>query len=201
MEGNEEKNFEKIKVFSSDDEKLKKLGELLSNQSSRDILKLLIDKEMYTNEIAEKLDLRVNLIIHHLKKLESLGLLEISEKQIVKKGNKHKFYKMIPNIFITPSQPKGGIKEDGFLKKNFKEGIKFLAIGVAATSSFIIYKSHKIEVIKTIENDSPGGFSDASQVTSITEILYLDPLSSVPIVLIIIGLGLFLIFYNKKRKN
>ena len=42
-------NFDKIKIFSSEDEKLKLLGELLSNKSSRDIIKLLIDKEMYTN--------------------------------------------------------------------------------------------------------------------------------------------------------
>ena len=42
-------NFDKIKIFSSEDEKLKLLGELLSNKSSLDIIKLLIDKEMYTN--------------------------------------------------------------------------------------------------------------------------------------------------------
>ena len=35
-------NSNKIKVFSSEDEKLKLLGELLSNKSSRDIIKLLM---------------------------------------------------------------------------------------------------------------------------------------------------------------
>jgi len=63
-------NFNKIKVFSSEDEKLKLLGELLSNKSSRDIIKLLMNEEQYTNEMANKLDLRPNLVIHHLKKLE-----------------------------------------------------------------------------------------------------------------------------------
>lgn len=57
----------KIKVFSSEDERLKVLGELLSNKSSRDIIRLLSHKEMYTNEIAKKLDMRSNLVIHYLK--------------------------------------------------------------------------------------------------------------------------------------
>jgi len=50
-----DRNLDKIKVFSSEDENLKVLGELLSNKSSRGIIKLLLDKEMYTNEIAKKI--------------------------------------------------------------------------------------------------------------------------------------------------
>ena len=71
----------KIKMFGSDDD-LKSLGELLSNETSRTIIKNLMEYEMYTNEIATKLDMRVSLVIHHLKKMEALGLLEISDKKI-----------------------------------------------------------------------------------------------------------------------
>ena len=60
----------KITVFGSDDD-LKSLGELLSNETSRTIIKNLMKNEMYTNEIATKLDMRVSLVIHHLKKLEA----------------------------------------------------------------------------------------------------------------------------------
>ena len=122
---NDNENFDKIKVFSSDDEKLKSLGELLSNKSSRDIIKLLIDKEMYTNEISKKLDMRANIVIHHLKKLEELGLLQIKNKKIVKKGNDHRHFRMVSNLFITPNYTKEEIEEKDTLKKFFKDGALF----------------------------------------------------------------------------
>ncbi len=70
----------KIKVFQITDKSLKKLGELLANETSRNIILLLVEEELYVNQIAEKLELRVSLVIHHLQKLEELGLLDIDEK-------------------------------------------------------------------------------------------------------------------------
>jgi len=124
----------KVKIFSSNDNDLKLLGELLSNDSSRSIIRLLIDKEMYTNEIATKLDMRVSLVIHHLKKLEELGLLELNRKKIVKKGNDHRFFRMKSNIFIFPNNSKEEIEEKGLLQRIFKESVKFASIGIAAVA-------------------------------------------------------------------
>lgn len=133
IEIEDDENFDKIKVFSSEDEKLKLLGELLSNKSSRDIIKLLMNKEHYTNEIAKKLDLRPNLVIHHLKKLESLGLLETTKKRIVKKGNEHRYFRINLNLFITSNNTKDEIeKKGGIFQKIFKDGVKFVAIGLAS---------------------------------------------------------------------
>ncbi len=80
--GEDEKiESEKIKVFSSDDDKLKILGELLSNKSSRDIIRMLIERESYINEISNTLGLRVSLVIHHINKMESIDMLEITQKK------------------------------------------------------------------------------------------------------------------------
>ncbi len=63
----------RIKVFSSD-ESLKVLGGgILGNESGRSIVKALISHEMYVNEIAKKLGLRPNLVVHHLHKMESIA--------------------------------------------------------------------------------------------------------------------------------
>lgn len=123
-------DFHKIKVFSSSDEKLKSLGELLSNKSSRDIIRLLIDKEMYINEIAKKLGLRVNLVIHHLQKMESIGLLEITNKTITKKGEEHRFFRIPHGMLIFPEKSEYETN-NGLLKKIFKKGIKFMVIAIA----------------------------------------------------------------------
>ena len=131
----------KIKVFASDDN-LKALGELLSNDSSRSIIYNLMTKEMYTNEISTKLDMRVSLVIHHLKKLEDLGLLEITEKKIKRKGQEHRFFKIKSNIFVVIDNTKVEIEEKGLLKRIFKEGIKFASIGIIALSYWLIDFSH-----------------------------------------------------------
>jgi len=127
----------KIKVFASDDN-LKALGELLSNDSSRKIIYNLMTKEMYTNEISTKLDMRVSLVIHHLKKMEELGMMEITNKKIKRKGQEHRFFKIYSDIFVTVNKTKEEIEEKGFLKKIFKEGVKFTSIGVLGTISWAL---------------------------------------------------------------
>lgn len=128
---------DKIKVFGSDDESLKILGELLSNETSRKIIRSLIEKEMYTNELSTKLGIRVSLIIHHLKKLENLGLLEISRKQIVRKGNNHRYFRMIPNVFLSPNESKEDIETKGTLRRFFRDGVKFMMILVASLTTLV----------------------------------------------------------------
>ncbi len=128
-----------IKVFASDDN-LKALGELLSNDSSRNIIYNLMNKEMYTNEISTKLDMRVSLVIHHLRKLEDLDLLEITEKKIKRKGVEHRFFKIKSNIFVVIDKDKKEIEEKGLLKKIFNEGIKFTSIGFVTLGTYLITK-------------------------------------------------------------
>lgn len=117
----------KIKVFASDDN-LKALGELLSNDSSRSIIYHLMTSEMYTNELATKLDMRVSLVIHHLKKMEDLELLIITNKKIKRKGQEHRFFKIDSDIFVTVDKTKKELKEKGFLKKIFRSEIKILTV-------------------------------------------------------------------------
>ena len=206
IEGNE--NFDRIKVFSSEDEKLKILGELLSNKSSRDIIKLLIDKEMYTNEIAKKLELKISLVIHHLQKMESIGLVEVSNRRIIHKGEEHRFFKIPPGMLIVPNESED-IKKNGFLKKVFKQGIKFAAIGFAAIISFITTMPKKKQTIESyIIDNEPSDFSDASEITIEkinavinSDITYSDHMTQITTLIIVIGLGLFLIWYSKKNKN
>lgn len=201
-----DENFDKIKVFSSEDEKLKILGELLSNKSSRDIIRLLIEKEMYTNEIAKKLELRANLIIYHLQKMESIGLLEITNKKILRKGEEHRFFKIPSGMLIVPNES-NEIAKNGFLKKIFKEGIKFVAIGFATIISFITTMPKKKQTIESyIIDNEPSDFSDASEITIEkinavinSDITYSDHITQITTLIIVIGLGLFLIWYSKKK--
>jgi len=192
-----DEDFHKIKVFSSEDEKLQMLGELLSSKSSRDIIKLLIEKEMYANEISSRLGIKFNLIAYHLKKMENIRLVSITEKQIVKKGKMHKFYKINSGIFLLPSH-KEEVRDNGFLKKVFREGIKFTAVGIAAISTWVgTQKTQVTEIIKVEDHSS--NIPDSTIVDQ-TQII-MEPVSSIyqiVFTIIVVCAGLFLIWYSKK---
>lgn len=170
--------MDKIKIFHNDDESLKLLGELLSNESSRKIIRLLIEKEMYANEIAAKLEMRPNLVLHHLKKLEDLGVLMITFNKITKKGKDHRFFKMNSSFFVLPNHSKKEVNDKGFLKSFFKDGIKFAVIGLVSFVSWFLVpnKNNNAQVLS--DNNSPD--------------------LTIPFLVIIIGLILFII--KKKRE-
>lgn len=184
MKDNKEQDeiLDKIKVFSSEDERLKILGELLSNKSSRDIIRLLIEKEMYTNEIAKKLELRVSLVIHHLKKMESIGLLDITNKKIIRKGEVHRFFKIPSGMLILPNETKEPIK--GVINKIFKTGIKFVVIGIAS----LVPLTLQIALTK-IENSNIDSDRNLFPTTSIL----------MGLVIIIIGLVIERIHRSRKK--
>ena len=118
----------KIKVLSTD-ESLKILGELLGNESSRKMIKALIDRAMYTNEIARELELRPNLVVHHLRKMEFIGLLEVTNKKIIKNGEEYKHFGIHNGLLVLPGTQKKD--QDVLLKKILRGSIKFVAIGIA----------------------------------------------------------------------
>ena len=142
---------DEIKVFDGDDKSLKILGELLSNDTSRSIIKALMQKEMYTNEIATKLNIRVSLVIHHLKKLEELGLVDIANKQIVKKGNHHRYFKISKRLFIVPDMNKQQIKKSGLLERTFKTTIKLTTVAFTGLLTWISTQSVKLSAEATEE--------------------------------------------------
>lgn len=179
-----------IKVFYSDDENLKEFGELLSNQTSRSIVRALIEKEYYKNELAEKLDIRLSLVDHHLKKLEKLNLVEISQKEITKNGIKHKFFKINSEVFISSSSK---ISEHNMqkLQRVFKESITFTSIAIASGSAYFISK---------YSFDLQGTWNSA-QGTSIWTIPN-DTSIIIALSVVVVGLSLERIWFaikNKKR--
>ncbi len=181
-------NFDRIKVFFSDDEKLKLLGELLSNKSSRDIIKLLIDKEGYTNEIANKLELKVSLVIHHLQKMESIGLLEITNKKIARNGEMHRFFRIPTGMLILPTESKEKVNNELF-KKTFHSSIKFVVIGVAGALSWIYGKSLQMQTGDSEFIDASEGISNTGE----------SNLLVLPFLIIIIGLIIERIISFKKK--
>lgn len=179
---NTEKNdiTDKISIFSNDDVNLKLLGEVLSNESSRKILSLLIKKEMTVNEIIANTGYALSLILHHLNKMKETGIVEISKIGKNSKNHDMKYYVAKPAIIILTKEMSEKAKQSKSFQNSLKRLLKFASIGIAAVISW--FGSQIIQNQKAVEQLSPAG-SESSNMSA--EIFW-----SVTIALSVIILGL-----------
>ena len=136
--GKNEKDKEEIRVVSSDDDqKIKNVGEVLANESSRMIMKILAgNKEMTINEISKEIELSIPLVSHHIKKMQDVGMVKISRVGTSVKGHKMNYYCATnQSILITPPE-----KKIHLLFASLKKFSRFAAIGMAGLVSWAIVK-------------------------------------------------------------
>ena len=133
-----EKDEDEIRVVSSDDDqKIKTVGEVLANESSRMIMKLLAGKtEMTINEISQEIELSIPLVSHHIKKMQDAGMVKISRVGTSVKGHKMNYYCTTnQSILITPPE-----RKIHSLFASLKKISRFAAIGMAGLVSWAIVK-------------------------------------------------------------
>lgn len=91
--GSDETNVsDKIEILSTEDEKIKAIGEILASDSSRKILQLLFNQSFTANQLAQKTEMSLPLVIHHLKKMQSTGVVKITNIGKNTKSHDMKFY-------------------------------------------------------------------------------------------------------------
>ncbi|MEO9277337.1 MAG: winged helix-turn-helix domain-containing protein [Nitrososphaera sp.] len=148
---------ENIEILSTEDEKIKLIGNLLGNDSSRAILKLLLEKEMTANEIAQKTEQLLSLIIHHLQKMQEAGMIRITKTVKNTKGHDMKFYgptKMV--VLIFPSKASNKAKGSKSLRNSLNKIYRFAAIGMAGIISwFVLQPGNEVPVHTGVVTSEP----------------------------------------------
>ncbi|MFY9301294.1 MAG: winged helix-turn-helix domain-containing protein [Candidatus Nitrosotenuis sp.] len=133
---------EKVEILSTDDEKIKLIGSLLSNDASRSILKLLFEQEMTANDIAKKTGMLLSLVIFHLQKMQESGIVTISKIGKNSKGHDMKYYGTTKlAVIILPSKFSDKAKNSKSLNNSLNKIFRFTAIGIAGLVSWLIAKS------------------------------------------------------------
>ncbi|MDE1764762.1 MAG: winged helix-turn-helix transcriptional regulator [Thaumarchaeota archaeon] len=142
MESNEKKFDpaelkEKIEILSTDDDRIKAVGEILSNDSSRKILKILLDDTMTANQIAQKAAISLPLTIYHLKKMQDIGILSVTATE-----NDSKYYTSSKFAFvITSARVSEKARSSKSLFNSLKRIYKFAAIGFSGLVSWLVLQS------------------------------------------------------------
>lgn len=146
---------DKIEILSTDDDKIKAVGELLSSDSSRAILKLLFNDQMTANQIAQKTDTSLPLVMYHLKKMQDAGIVKISSTEKNTKSHDMKYYTVDKfAIVILPSGFSEKAKSSKSLHNSFNRIYRFATIGGAAiatwfSSQFIQHQQMSSEAPKS----------------------------------------------------
>lgn len=170
-----------VNVFSIDDEKLKILAKIISNNSSIEILNLLFHNEMTANEIAQQTGMSLQLVKYYLDKMHHIDLIKISKTEKNSKARDMHFYKASKlAIIITPSKITEKTKQSKLLVRSFNSISKFFGMGlvsaITALSLVIVSaESRLLEPIKSWYSEFalPVKISGTGLVNTIDESLYM----------------------------
>lgn len=180
-----------VEIVSTDDDRIKMIGSLLSNDSSRAILKILFENEMTANGIALKTGLLVSLVIHHLHKLQEAGLVRIVKVGKNSKGHDMKYYKTTKlAVVILPSSVSEKAKKSKSLFNSLSKIYKFVIIGMAGLVSWTMIQLQNSE--KGFTHTTDGAPTDAIAPDTF--------LLAIPISVILIGLVIERIILEIKNR-
>ena len=98
-------------LLSMEDTKIKKISNVISNDSCRKILDYLTEKEATETEIAQKLSIPISTVHYNLQQLTETGLITADEYHYSEKGKEVLHYKLANKYIIIAPKSTFGIKE------------------------------------------------------------------------------------------
>jgi len=214
---------DKVEILSTEDEKIKAVGEILSSDSSRKILKLLFNQSLTANQISQKIGVSLPLVIYHLKKMQESDVIKITNVGKNTKSHDMKFYTVDKfAIVILPSEMSKSAKTSKSLFNSFSRIHRLATLGAVSVaawfSSQFIQKNSQIPITMEEELAMPGSeetsmmqkavpapesLETSGPTTITTGEPSFDILWSLIIVLLVVVAGLIieLAIKNKKRET
>ncbi len=98
-------------LLSLEDTKIKKVSNVISNDSCRKILDYLSNKSATESELSEKLQIPMSTVHYNLQQLMETGLISADEFHYSKKGKEVNHYKLANKYIIIAPKKTFGIKE------------------------------------------------------------------------------------------
>lgn len=98
-------------LLSMEDEKIKKISNVISNESCRKILDYLSNKDATESELAEKLNLPMSTVHYNLQQLMETGLISAEEFHYSTRGKEVSHYRLANKYIIIAPKKTFGIKE------------------------------------------------------------------------------------------
>ncbi len=128
---------DKIEILSTDDQKIKAIGEILSTDKSRKILTCLFNNSMSANELSQKTEISLPLVIYHLKKMQEAGVVKITNVGRNSKSHDMKYYTIDKfAIVILPDQMSKPAKASKSLFNSFTRIHRMATLGAVCVAAW-----------------------------------------------------------------
>ncbi|MDN5320283.1 MAG: hypothetical protein PWP49_703 [Thermococcaceae archaeon] len=124
-----------FEIIDVGDEKAKELAQILTNETSLLILRLLQERTLSMSEITKELGIPMSTVSYHLDKMTRVGLVEIAGKKYGKRLQEVKLYRAASKPILL--LPRGIPVKKRFLK--VFEKIQIISLGVAGLLSSAVY--------------------------------------------------------------
>lgn len=146
---------ERIEVISTEDERIKIIGEELANDTGRAIFGKISQGVLSTNDLAKSLNISLPLVNWHITRLLGVGLIKVEKIELSSKNKQMKYYGPVKTAFVIV--PPGSPSENN-VSKSKKDAI-FLQLRhyLASIAAFVvtgstIYLVEKSQVTNQSEN-------------------------------------------------
>jgi len=147
---------DKVEILSTDDQKIKSIGEILSSDSSRQILRLLFNDALTANQISQKTGISLPLVIYHLKKMQETSVVKITNVGKNTKSHDMKFYTADKfAIVILPEQMSSPAKKSKSLLNSFSRIHRLATLGAACIVVWFSSQFLQISKPDIAEKDIP----------------------------------------------
>ena len=127
---------EHIEVISTEDERIKIIGEELANDTGRAIFGKISQGVSSTNDLAKSLNISLPLVNWHINRLLGVGLIKVEKIELSSKNKQMKYYGPVKTAFVIvpPANP-----AENNVSKSKKEAI-FLQLRhyLASIAAFVI---------------------------------------------------------------
>ena len=184
---------DKVKIYSSNENRVKFLGDVLANDASRSIFLLLAQGELPAGRIADKTGMSLALVTHHLEKMQSAGVVQVSKVSKNVKNRDMKHYRAVLAILIIPEESHDRASGSRALALSLRRILRFSSIGIAGLSSWMAAKYAGFTDAARQQITEPGTAPTAPEPPVPTA---LDPFASItsePLAPIVVGLGIVIL--------
>jgi len=112
-----------LETIEISDPKAKILSEELSNLIGKKIVQMLSSNELTTSEIAAKLDVPIQNVAYHIKRLSEIGIIRVANKELGQRGRAMNRYALSKPSILIVFNPEA---ED---KEKYLNRLKKIALG------------------------------------------------------------------------
>jgi len=161
---------EYLEIISTEDERIKIIGEELANDTGRAIFGKISQGIVSPNDLAKALNISLPLINWHINRLLSVGLVKVEKIELSSKNKEMKYYGPVKTalVIIPPENSSGNSmsqpKKETVLLKLRQYLASFAAFVVGASGIYFVEKSQSPEIVQSApqmaaKNAAPGGES------------------------------------------